>query len=332
MDGGYIEGGVYHYYLNDHLGNNRMIVNQNGVKTQWNHYYPFGTAFADKYDNGTNQPYKYNGKELDPMYGLNLYDYSARYMDAAIGRFTTVDPLAEQGYSWSPYAYCFNNPLLYTDPNGEWPFPSWEKIKSTAKAAGGAVLSFANGAVRAVTDNAALGTTNLRETGVYSNAKAYNLGQDVGDLISISIGTIESVVGGTEVVAGSAATVGSGGTAAVVSVPAIVDGGVKIVHGVGTVTSGANSLSSQKGRVSETSSNGNSSSSEKPINPKKAAREAGKEQRANQPASEDYAKYKAKELEKNKGKDARRGGHDAKDKGAPDRTKKQLDEDYRINK
>ncbi|GHV17492.1 hypothetical protein FACS1894169_12750 [Bacteroidia bacterium] len=118
VDGGYIEGGVYHYYLNDHLGNNRMTVNQNGVKTQWNHYYPFGMAFADKYDNGTNQPYKYNGKELDPMYGLNLYDYSARYMDAAIGRFTTVDPLAEKYYSISPYAYVGNNPIIRTDPTG----------------------------------------------------------------------------------------------------------------------------------------------------------------------------------------------------------------------
>ncbi|GHV39013.1 hypothetical protein FACS1894179_03270 [Bacteroidia bacterium] len=119
VDGGYIEGGVYHYYLNDHLGNNRMTVNQNGVKTQWNHYYPFGMAFADKYDNGTNQPYKYNGKELDPMYGLNLYDYSARYMDAAIGRFTTVDPLAEKYYSISPYAYCANNPINAIDIGGK---------------------------------------------------------------------------------------------------------------------------------------------------------------------------------------------------------------------
>ncbi|GHV17568.1 hypothetical protein FACS1894169_12980 [Bacteroidia bacterium] len=117
VDGGYIEG--YHYYLNDHLGNNRMTVNQNGVKTQWNHYYPFGTAFADKYDNGTNQPYKYNGKELDQMHGLNLYDYSARYYESAIGRFTTVDPLAEKYYSISPYAYCANNPLRYVDLKGD---------------------------------------------------------------------------------------------------------------------------------------------------------------------------------------------------------------------
>ena len=50
-----------------------------------------------------------------------MYDYSARYMDPALGRFSTVDPLAEKYYSISPYAYCMNNPILLIDPNGmEW--------------------------------------------------------------------------------------------------------------------------------------------------------------------------------------------------------------------
>ncbi|GAB6010282.1 RHS repeat domain-containing protein [Dysgonomonas reticulitermitis] len=130
VDGGYIENNVYHYYLTDHLGNNRMTVNQNGVKTQWNHYYPFGTIFADKYTYGSNQhPYKYNGKELDQMHGLNLYDYSARYYESAIGRFTTVDPLAEKHFSVSPYVYALNNPMRYIDPLGTDTVPAnevWE--------------------------------------------------------------------------------------------------------------------------------------------------------------------------------------------------------------
>ncbi len=118
VDGGYIEGGVYHYYMTDHLGNNRVVVNASGTITQRNHYYPFGTAFAEKYDDGKNQPYKYNGKELDQMHGLNLYDYSARYYESAIGRFTSIDPHAENYYSWSPYVYVGNNPLKYIDPTG----------------------------------------------------------------------------------------------------------------------------------------------------------------------------------------------------------------------
>ncbi|MFV0326925.1 MAG: RHS repeat-associated core domain-containing protein, partial [Bacteroides xylanisolvens] len=119
VDGGYYEGGVYYYYLSDHLGNNRVVANQSGTVIQKNHYYPFGTAFAE----GTateqgKQPYKYNGKELDQMHGLNLYDYSARYYESAIGRFTTVDPLAEKYYSISPYVYVGNNPIIRTDPTG----------------------------------------------------------------------------------------------------------------------------------------------------------------------------------------------------------------------
>ncbi|MFG5856817.1 RHS repeat-associated core domain-containing protein, partial [Dysgonomonas sp. Shenzhen-Wh21] len=119
VDGGYIEGGVYHYYLTDHLGNNRVVLNASGTVIQKNHYYPFGTTFAEStVTEQGKQPYKYNGKELDQMHGLNLYDYSARYYESAIGRFLSVDPLAELHYDNSPYAYVLNNPLKYIDING----------------------------------------------------------------------------------------------------------------------------------------------------------------------------------------------------------------------
>lgn len=119
IDGGYIENGVYYYYLTDHQGNNRVVINTSGASIQRNHYYPFGTAFAENTvaEQGK-QPYKYNGKELDQMHGVNLYDYSARYYESAIGRFTSVDPLAEKYYSISPYAYVANNPLKFIDPTG----------------------------------------------------------------------------------------------------------------------------------------------------------------------------------------------------------------------
>ena len=104
----------YHYYLKDHQGNNRVVINQNGTVEETNHYYPFGGVFAS-----TNiQPYKYNGKEYDNKKGLNWYDYGARHYDPVLGRFTTVDPLAEKYYSTNPYAYCLNNPVNSIDPNG----------------------------------------------------------------------------------------------------------------------------------------------------------------------------------------------------------------------
>ena len=36
----------------------------------------------------------------------------------AVGRFTTVDPLADAQPAWNPYRYSLNNPLRFTDPTG----------------------------------------------------------------------------------------------------------------------------------------------------------------------------------------------------------------------
>ncbi|MBD8387937.1 DUF6443 domain-containing protein [Dysgonomonas sp. BGC7] len=116
VDGGYYEAGNYYFYIQDHLGNNRIVTNAAASVVQSTQYYPFGTSFADATAANT-QPYKYNGKELDARNGLNMYDYSARWKDDF--RFTTIDPRAEKYYSISPYVYCANNPLKYTDPNGD---------------------------------------------------------------------------------------------------------------------------------------------------------------------------------------------------------------------
>ena len=110
---------TYYYYLKDHQGNNRVVVNSSGTVQETNHYYPFGGVFANT---GNVQPYKYNGKELDTKKGLNWYDYGARHYDASLGRWFVVDPLAEKMSSWSPYAYCFNNPVKYVDEDGELPW------------------------------------------------------------------------------------------------------------------------------------------------------------------------------------------------------------------
>ena len=106
----------YYYYLKDHQGNNRVVINQSGAVEETNHYYLFGGVFASS---TSTQPYKYNSKEYDTKKGLNWYDYGARHYDAVLGRFMTVDPLAEKYYSESLYTYCYSNPINCIEPNGK---------------------------------------------------------------------------------------------------------------------------------------------------------------------------------------------------------------------
>ena len=49
VDGGYIENGIYYFYLQDHLGNNRVVAKSDGTVTQTNHYYPFGNLFTGEF-------------------------------------------------------------------------------------------------------------------------------------------------------------------------------------------------------------------------------------------------------------------------------------------
>ena len=118
-DNGYYDNSEkkYYFYVKNHLGSNQAVADADGYVSQNTFYYPFGLNFTMS-TGQARQPYKYNGKELDMMHGLNQYDYEARYYDPSYGRFTTIDPLAEKYYSISPYAYCANNPVRYIDPDG----------------------------------------------------------------------------------------------------------------------------------------------------------------------------------------------------------------------
>jgi RHS repeat-associated protein len=116
----------YEYTIKDHLGNARLSfsdVNTNGTVDfatevlQENHYYPFGLGFDGNWKNDAarDNRYQYNGKEINDDFGLNWNDYGARWLDAAIGRWWSVDLMTEKHFGLNPFNYTLNNPLKYAD-------------------------------------------------------------------------------------------------------------------------------------------------------------------------------------------------------------------------
>lgn len=107
------------YYLCDHLNNVRVVFDGNGLNLEQNDYYPFGERHAvAEYELSTTNRFKFNGKERQTTGDLDYLDYGARMYDSRLGRWFVQDPLAENYFGVSPYAYCANNPVKYIDPNG----------------------------------------------------------------------------------------------------------------------------------------------------------------------------------------------------------------------
>jgi len=176
------------------------------------------------------------------MSGLNQYDYGARYYDPAIARFTTMDPMCEKYYSISPYAYCANNPVNRIDPDGR------------------SFLDFVAGIIHAVGSNLALGTIPTNTSGV-SNASHYNAGRNVGDVVSVLMGTGETILGTGVAAVGIAAAPETAGASLTVT----AEGAAAAIHGLAVTETAAKSMETQEGRMSQASSS--SSGEKKAIGP-----------------------------------------------------------------
>ena len=129
FDGGYVElddnatPTSWNYYITDHLGSTRKVVDSNNNTKETINYYPFGSEMRmqdpAQMAGDSWQPYRFTGKELDKQNGLNWYDFGARLFDVAgVPMWTSVDPLAEKYYPFTPYSYCAGDPVNKFDPDG----------------------------------------------------------------------------------------------------------------------------------------------------------------------------------------------------------------------
>ena len=99
------------WFITDHLGSTKLLIDQNGTHKFTGDDDPFGInlrSFGDK------DSHRYTGQILDEEQGV--YYYGARYYLPEIGRFLSGDPGKEFA---SSYVYSGNSPIDRLDPTGE---------------------------------------------------------------------------------------------------------------------------------------------------------------------------------------------------------------------
>ena len=106
------------YFITDHLGSTRVVLDNFGDVLERYDYYPYGKIVPVSVASSGNTDYLYTGKESqNALFGINWYDSAARFQTTD-GIFTSIDPLAEKYYHLSPYAYCAGNPVNLVDLKG----------------------------------------------------------------------------------------------------------------------------------------------------------------------------------------------------------------------
>ncbi len=110
------------YIYSNHLQSAALELDDSGQVISYEEYHPYGTTAYQASNSSINavaKRYRFSGKERDEESGL--YYHGARYYAPWLGRWTAVDPLEAEYAPLSPYNYCFNNPVNFTDGSGMGP-------------------------------------------------------------------------------------------------------------------------------------------------------------------------------------------------------------------
>src|SRR5581483_2439873 len=102
-----------HWYLTDHQGTIRDIVDADGDLQGTVSYDAFGNITSDTSARGR---YGWDGREIDEE--IDLEYNRARYYSPELGRWITQDPLGFDAGDSNLYRYVNNRPTSFTDPSG----------------------------------------------------------------------------------------------------------------------------------------------------------------------------------------------------------------------
>jgi len=225
----------YIYQYKDLQGNVRVSYGKSSVGAleivDNNDFYPFGMNHLKTgsayFGGGSYKNYKFSKKELQEF---GAYDFEARIYWQDIPRMGQMDPLAGKMPSWSPYAYGFNNPIKFTDPDGNEPLDAIEGCCSNLK-----------GFSLAIVDNITGGNLTQKYN---DGSSEYKKGALTGNITSGVAGALLMASGGNDIGTGGATlAVSEVATASVVGsevgVPGMAVGGGLILGGTMKVGLGA---------------------------------------------------------------------------------------------
>jgi RHS repeat-associated protein len=108
-------GGTAYWYLTDHLGSIRDVIDSSAVVKDSITYDGFGNITAETASNYRGR-YAWTGRETDFEIG-SQYN-RMRFYDPSSGRWFSQDPMGFDAGDSNLYRYCANQPASSTDPSG----------------------------------------------------------------------------------------------------------------------------------------------------------------------------------------------------------------------